>query len=158
MNLRPPGYEPGELPDCSTPHRRPCVGKRTGLKKQYPTTHQCSRGNQPPGYDTWRPLSVGRIGSGFYTTPSLHYNTSKTDIADKADKLYFSSKKRSNSFLTLSAVAFLPNLIATSPQDNFWNMAYRIIRCILCGIVFIQDSTCSLIPSAFALRSSRTRS
>lgn len=20
MNLRPPGYEPGELPDCSTPH------------------------------------------------------------------------------------------------------------------------------------------
>ena len=23
MNLRPPGYEPGELPDCSTPRRRP---------------------------------------------------------------------------------------------------------------------------------------
>ena len=22
MNLRPPGYEPGELPDCSTPRRR----------------------------------------------------------------------------------------------------------------------------------------
>ena len=21
MNLRPPGYEPGELPDCSTPRR-----------------------------------------------------------------------------------------------------------------------------------------
>ena len=20
LNLRPPGYEPGELPDCSTPH------------------------------------------------------------------------------------------------------------------------------------------
>ena len=54
-----------------------------------------------------------------YTTSSLHYNTSKTDIADKADKLYFSSKKRSNSFLTLSAVAFLPNLAATSPHENF---------------------------------------
>ncbi len=23
MNLRPPGYEPGELPDCSTPRRYP---------------------------------------------------------------------------------------------------------------------------------------
>ena len=23
MNLRPPGYEPGELPDCSTPRRGP---------------------------------------------------------------------------------------------------------------------------------------
>ena len=23
MNLRPPGYEPGELPDCSTPRREP---------------------------------------------------------------------------------------------------------------------------------------
>ena len=23
MNLRPPGYEPGELPDCSTPRRSP---------------------------------------------------------------------------------------------------------------------------------------
>ena len=23
MNLRPPGYEPGELPDCSTPQ---CLG------------------------------------------------------------------------------------------------------------------------------------
>ncbi|KMW21593.1 hypothetical protein HMPREF9470_01698 [[Clostridium] citroniae WAL-19142] len=23
--------------------KTPCVGKHTGLKKQYPTTHQCSR-------------------------------------------------------------------------------------------------------------------
>src|ERR1700760_1415086 len=23
LNLRPPGYEPGELPDCSTPRREP---------------------------------------------------------------------------------------------------------------------------------------
>lgn len=28
--------EPGYL-------KTPCIGKRTGLKKEYPTTHQCSR-------------------------------------------------------------------------------------------------------------------
>ena len=43
LNLRPPGYEPGELPDCSTPRRnRICEGrdrsirlakKRANLKK-----------------------------------------------------------------------------------------------------------------------------
>ncbi len=27
LNLRPPGYEPGELPDCSTPHRYAFIGE-----------------------------------------------------------------------------------------------------------------------------------
>ncbi len=31
MNLRPPGYEPGELPDCSTPRRRSIVALSTTI-------------------------------------------------------------------------------------------------------------------------------
>src|ERR1035437_3348607 len=30
LNLRPLGYEPNELPDCSTPHNYPSVGVRIG--------------------------------------------------------------------------------------------------------------------------------
>ena len=47
MNLRPPGYEPGELPDCSTPRRR-------------------YEGYQTPGYDPfvpwWTWISLGFFG------------------------------------------------------------------------------------------------
>ena len=31
MNPRPPGYEPGELPDCSTPRRFPLLEPPQGL-------------------------------------------------------------------------------------------------------------------------------
>ena len=36
MNLRPPGYEPGELPDCSTPHRyvAPTSPARSAFKQE----------------------------------------------------------------------------------------------------------------------------
>lgn len=47
--------------------------------------------SQPPGYDTWQPLSVGRIGSGIYTTSSLHYNIIKTNSANNTNKLYWDS-------------------------------------------------------------------
>lgn len=36
LNLRPPGYEPGELPDCSTPHRyvAPTSPARSAFKQE----------------------------------------------------------------------------------------------------------------------------
>ena len=30
LNLRPLGYEPNELPDCSTPHNHPSARTRSG--------------------------------------------------------------------------------------------------------------------------------
>lgn len=77
-----------------------------------------------------------------------HFNTFKPDKADKSDIFYFFSKNLSYSFLTLSAVAFRPILIATSFQLFFSNTLYRIIRCILCGISFIQRSTSIFNSSA----------
>ena len=37
MNLRPSGYEPDELPDCSTPQQRARIVRATGreFKKEY---------------------------------------------------------------------------------------------------------------------------
>ena len=33
MNLRPSGYEPDELPDCSTPHRK-CLNRCPTLARE----------------------------------------------------------------------------------------------------------------------------
>lgn len=40
-NLRPPAYEAGELPDCSTSQYAPAY---------------CPKPKQLPGYDPWRPF------------------------------------------------------------------------------------------------------
>ena len=41
MNLRPSGYEPDELPDCSTPRR---------VKLEYNTAAECSAKIGPKAY------------------------------------------------------------------------------------------------------------
>src|SRR3546814_9677960 len=39
LNLRPSGYEPDELPDCSTPHQKPrIVDEPTSLRNKQPGT------------------------------------------------------------------------------------------------------------------------
>src|SRR3546814_7455385 len=39
LNLRPSGYEPDELPDCSTPHQKPrIVDEPTSLRNNQPGT------------------------------------------------------------------------------------------------------------------------
>jgi hypothetical protein len=48
LNLRPLGYEPNELPDCSTPHPNTSAG--TGRRQYLPIT---SAGPCPPaGYNS----------------------------------------------------------------------------------------------------------
>jgi hypothetical protein len=42
LNLRPPGYEPGELPDCSTPRRR-LQYSSTRPKRRVPECDLCER-------------------------------------------------------------------------------------------------------------------
>jgi hypothetical protein len=42
LNLRPPGYEPGELPDCSTPRREGQYSWHPVAKG--PKTATCARG------------------------------------------------------------------------------------------------------------------
>ena len=86
---------------------------------------------------------------GLSIDSSLYYNISKTEKQEKTEKFYAAFIKLSNSFLILSGVAFLPIITATSLQVISSKILYLIIRCILCGIVFIHFSTCILISSAF---------
>ena len=90
-----------------------------------------------------------------YTDSSSHYNTFKTDNPDKTDKLYFSAINLSNSFRIPSPVAFLPIFAATSSHVISSKILYRMIRCILWGIVSIHASTWSLMACAAALRYSK---
>ena len=64
MNLRPSGYEPDELPDCSTPHQYafPCFGR---------ALHQGPRilGCGPAVYNRLQLSPKARLPHGWHSAP-----------------------------------------------------------------------------------------
>ena len=113
----------------------------------------------PPGCDTWREHPHEEKSRKLYAFGfMLHYNTLKTNSANRMNKLYFSPINLVYSIRTPSAVALRPIRIATSLHASSSKILYRIIRCILIGMVFSHASTSCFILSAFRSRSRKISS
>ncbi len=71
LNLRPPGYEPDELPDCSTPRRFMKLERETGIEPARPAW---KAGTLPLSYSRLTAQALSKNGGGDWirTSEGVH--------------------------------------------------------------------------------------